>query len=77
MITAEFVKRFDDLQPGESFIYHRGYLAIDIHNIQMLTSISHLASELQEKGTAELMQKKIGRGFWEYIIIKRRKVRKL
>ena len=77
MRSNEFVDRFNNLPPGESFIYHRGHLAVDKSTSHELNLISNLAVEFQEQdGKAELVHKRIGNDFWEYIIIKRRKVKK-
>lgn len=73
----EFVKKFDVLPRGESFIYYLGYLSVDrVHNSE-LDLISKFVSELQEKGKVELTQKKVGHGIWEYIVRKREKERRL
>lgn len=67
MTASAFVNRFYHLEPGESLVYHRGFLAVDKVGNRELCKICRL---IAKENKVILTQRKIGRGFWEYVITK-------
>jgi hypothetical protein len=61
-----FKSRLLKAQPGESTIYHRGFLAPDRENRPGLHMVGMLAYGLHLLGRVELTQKRIMAGIYEY-----------
>ena len=81
---------FRALEPGETLVYHVGYLAIDRRGrgawknatpeARMLHDVAHAAMAYEQEGRAELTCRRIrppcegAVGFYEYLLTKRRVV---
>lgn len=61
-----FRARMTKLRPGETYVYHIGFLAADRIHRTALNMIASLAFGLSLAGQAQLFQKRLGTGLYEY-----------
>jgi hypothetical protein len=74
----DLVRWLSTAQPGEQFIYHRGFLAIDTSAIatnlppaqrQMLQRVANRVANLCARGLVQTVQRRHGDGDCTYIVI--------